>query len=129
MPNSAPIQPRLAIHRAALLTGVLLFGAVCWFAVRQRGGGPQPGTTAESMRMLRFFVPFLCAVAISVAIAIRVVVARTAQQTLRLVAWAAGDAPALAGGVYYLTVGDPRYYVVGVTAMLATFIIVPMRDA
>lgn len=129
---AAPVRNPIIAIRAALLAGVLLFGAVCWFVVRQRGGGPMPGVDTSAFSVLRVMVPVLGFAALSVAIAIRVVIARTREEarrnSLRIIAWAVGEAAALAGGVYFLELGDPRLYLIGATAMLATFIVVPLRQ-
>lgn len=123
----------LAIIRFALLSGVLLFGAVCWFVTSQRGGGAQPGASPAAFAAFRIVVPALCLVAIAVAAALRGVVARErdAQKrvSLRIIGWAMGEGAALVGAVYYFNLGDPRLYVLGVVAMLATFIILPLREA
>ena len=123
----------LAIIRSALLAGVLLFGALCWLVTSQRGGGPRPGADPASYEIFRVLVPALCLGAVAVAIVMRGLVARErdAQKrtSLSIVGWAMGEGAALAGGVYFLALGDPKLYVFGVVAMLATFIIVPLRDA
>ena len=123
----------LAIIRAALLGGVLLFGGVCWYLTNQRGGGPQPGADPAAFAAFRVIVPALCLGAIAVAAVLRGLVARERdaqkRSSLRIVGWAIGEGAALAGGVYYLTLGDPKLYVFGVVAMLATFIILPLREA
>jgi hypothetical protein len=121
----------LAVIRLALLAGVLMFGALNWFLVRQRGG-PPAGADAGSFAFFRVLVPALCVAAIGVAVALRPRVARArddAQRvSLRMVAWAVGEGCALAGAVHYFLTGDPRLYVLGVVALLATFIIVPLRQ-
>ena len=121
-----------AIIRFSLLSGVLLFGAVCWFTANQRGGGPQPNVDLASFALFRIAVPVLCLGALVIATVLRGRVARErdAQQrnSLRVAAWAVGEGSALAGGVYYFMTGDPKLYVIGVVALLATFIIVPLRE-
>jgi hypothetical protein len=118
--------------RAAMLGGVLLFGAVCWYLFRQRGGSAMPGVSAAGLAPLRVVVPVLGFVALVVAILIRLVVARTVDEakrnSLRIIAWAVGEGAALAGGVYFFELGDPKPYLIGVTAMLATMVVVPIRD-
>jgi len=122
----------LALIRAALLAGVLLFGAVCWLSIRQRGGGPMHEGSADAFSSLRFVVPLLCVVALGVAVAMRSMIARerdaAKKSSQRVVAWASGEGAALVGGFHYMQVGDPKLYVLGVVAMLATFIIVPLRE-
>lgn len=122
----------LAIIRFSLLSGVLLFGAVCWYVTGQRGGGPNPNASAQTFAVFRVLVPTLCVAALGVAAVIRtrLASARDAQQrdSMRMIAWAVGEGSALTGAVHYFNTGDPRLYVLGVVAMLATFIVVPLRE-
>jgi hypothetical protein len=122
----------LALVRFALLGGVLLFGAVCWFVTDQRGGGPQADADPAALAVFRVLVPALCLGAIAVATVLRGRVARerdaAKRDSLRMIAWAVGEGTALMGGVYYFKLGDPKLYVLGVVAMLATFIILPLRE-
>ena len=128
---STPVRT-FAVIRLALLTGVLLFGALCWFLTHQRGGGAQPGTDPADLSVFRIVVPALCLGALAVAAVLRGRVARTrdaAQRaSMRLIGWALGEGSALAGGAHYLLTGDPKLYVLGVVALLGTFIILPMRE-
>lgn len=131
-PMSSSIKS-FAVIRLALLSGVLLLGAVCWVLTNQRGGGPQPGTDPASLSVFRVLVPALCLGALAVAAVLRGRVARTRdaarRDSMRLIAWSVGEGSALAGGVHYLLSGDPKLYVLGVVALLGTFIILPLRDA
>ena len=132
MTSPPPVRTPLALIRAALLGGVLLFGLVSWVTIRQRGGGPLPGIEPAALGVFRVLVPALCLAAIGAAVAIRLAVARATEparrNSLRIIGWATGEAAALAGGVYYFEVGDPKLYLIGLTAMLATFIVVPIRE-
>ena len=123
----------LALIRFSLLAGVLLLGGLCWFTTNQRGGGPQPGADPNAFAPFRVLVPSLCIAALAVAAFIRARVAREREvakrDSLRMIAWAVGEATALMGGVYYFKFGDPKLYVFGVVTMLATFIIVPLRES
>jgi hypothetical protein len=133
MQTSASTSLRtLAIIRAALLAGVLVFGALCWVVTNQRGGGPRPGTDPAAFALFRVVVPALCLGAIALATVLRGAVSRQRDPQkrvpLRIVGWALGEGAALAGGIYFLELGDPKLYVLGVVAMLATFIILPLRE-
>jgi hypothetical protein len=121
-----------AVIRQALLTGVLLFGAVCWYTAKQRGGGPQPGADADAFAAFRVLVPAACLGALVVATVLRGRVARErdprSRDSLRMIGWAIGESSALFGAVYYYMTGDPKLYVIGVCTLLATFIILPLRE-
>ena len=127
--STAPVTPQqLAVMRGALLTGVLLFGAVTWFMHRGGARAADSGT-AEALRLL---VPALAVGAVVAAFVVRGALAPITDAArrpgLKLLAWAVGEGAALAGGVHYFLSGDPRLYAVGVAAMVATFIVVPARD-
>jgi hypothetical protein len=122
--RSGPAQ--LGIVRMAMLGGVLLFGAVTWFLHRRPGYVPLGG-----MDGLRPFLPLIMVIAALGVIGIRWYLSRVrSDETVRnaqLGAWTLGETAALSGGVYYFTNDDPRYYIVGLFVMLASFIIVPLR--
>jgi len=117
---------QLAIIRMAFLGGVLLFGAVIWFLHRQPGYVPD-----HRMEQLRPVVPVIMLALIGGIIAVRIYLSRITDPqhigTFQLIGWAIGEAAALFGGVYYFNTDDPRFYVMGLFVMLASFIVVPLR--
>jgi hypothetical protein len=132
VPKPTPTPAQQGLIRLAFLAGVLLFGAVIWWL--QRGGRvPLAGRPAgaEGLRFLRLLAPAIAVAAAAAAAYLRYAIARTADPTrvwsLRVVAWAVGEAAALLGGVYWLLSGDSSRYVIGLVAMLATFVVVPLR--
>jgi hypothetical protein len=135
VPRPPATTAQQAIIRLALLAGALLFGAVIWWLARDgrvplgRAGGAAPDP--DALRPLRLIGPVLSVGAVAVAAALRAMIARTADPgriaSLRILAWAAGEAAALFGGVYWLLSGDSSRYVIGLIAMLATYVVVPLR--
>jgi hypothetical protein len=132
--RAPPSPAQQGILRLAFLVGVLAFGAVIWWLSR---GGRTPGTGGgeapdpATLRTLRLVGPVLAVGAVAAAAALRAVIARTTDParvwSLRVVAWAVGEVAALFGGVYWLLSGDPSRYVIGLVAMAATFVAVPLR--
>lgn len=129
MTTPRPIErtpAQLGIIRIGLLTGVLLFGAVIWFLQRRPGFVPD-----GSMAQLRPIVPFIMLAFIAAIIGVRVYLSRvtdaTQLGTYQLIGWAIGEAAGLFGGVYYFNTGDPRFFLIGLFVMLASFIVLPLR--
>lgn len=123
-----PRAATLRIIRVALLTGVLVFGGIAYYLTQQRGGGLGP-EHADTLQVVNI------ALLVGVAIGIMIVQRRHAAEgdparrtTLNILAWALGEAVALIGGVHFLLVGNPVPYLVGLMMMLASFIVVPIRE-
>ncbi len=116
----------LAIMRAVLGSGPIIFGVVCWFLRRQ------PGTTPTgSASPLSYMAVVLSAFAIAAAIVIRGQLVQVTDLKLRapklLAAWVIGEAAALFGVITFFMSGDATWFVVSLIAMLAAFIIVPIQ--
>lgn len=126
-PESTRIRA-LGLIRFALLLGVLMFGAAVWWAHRQTPLPPNPALTPDGLRAL---VIVLGIVAIVVMSIMRVLGARSTdarrRATFGIIAWAAAEAPALAGGIYYFAFADPRWYAAGLIVLVASFVAVPIR--
>lgn len=116
----------LAIIRMSFLVGVLLFGGVIWFLHRQPGFVPDGG-----MERLRPVVPFILLGFIAAIVGVRIYLSRVTDpaklHSTQLMGWAIGEAAALFGGVYYFNTDDPRFFIMGLFVMLASFIVVPLR--
>jgi hypothetical protein len=133
MANLGPL-PRgttLRIIRVALLTGVLLFGGITYYLLRQ-GGGSVAQADADVRRTMLWVNVILLVIA---AVGIMIVQRRHAAErdparraTLNIVGWAMAEAVAMFGGVHFLLVGDATPFVVGLGMMLATFVVVPIRE-
>lgn len=126
-PRPAERTPaQLGIIRMALLGGVLLFGAVIWFLHRRPGYVPVGG-----MEQLRPIVPLIMLAFIAGIVGIRFYLSRITDPaqlgTFQLVGWTLGEAAALFGGVYYYNTDDPRFFIIGLFVMVASFIVVPLR--
>lgn len=117
---------QLGIIRMGLLAGVLLLGAVIYFLHRQPGYVPERG-----MEPLRPFIPIFMLAAIGGIVALRFYLARITDPrrlgTFQIIGWSIAEAVALLGSVYYFNTDDPRFYIMGLFVMLASFIVLPLR--
>lgn len=123
-----PRAATLRIIRVALLTGVLVFGGVAYYLIQQKGGGLAP-EHADTLQIVNI------ALLVVAAVGIMIVQGRHATErepsrrtTLNILAWAMGEAVALIGGVHFLLIGNPVPYLVGLMMMIASFIVVPIRE-
>lgn len=129
MPSSQlPRAATLRIIRVAFLTGVLTFGGVVYYLDAQRGGGLDP-SNAGTLQIINIVLLVMAAVGI-LFIQRRHAAERdpARRSTLNITGWAMGEATALFGGVHYMLVGNPIPYLVGLTMMIAAFVLVPIRD-
>jgi hypothetical protein len=112
--------------RFALFMGVAMFGVVTWFV------HSQPGYRAEGdWGMLRIAVSVAMLAAVGGIFAARTFLARATNPVdagaRQMMGWAAGEFAAMLGGVYYFLTDDPRFYVIGMVLLLASFILLPFR--
>ena len=126
-PRSQTTPAALAVVRIALLTGVLLFGAVTWLMRRDRPAAMPPGMTPQVLDLIMQGAWIASLVGI-VTVFVLHRRARTADRlaSLSIAGWALGELPAIAGGVRYFLTGDSRWYVWGVGALLLTYVIFPV---
>lgn len=123
----APTPTVLRIIRMALLGGVVMFGAVVTFLHSQ-----QRPSAPESARALQYVnIVFLVGAAAGVTFFQR----KHAEErdparrpTWNIIAWAMGEATAMFGAVHYLLVGHPLPYLVGLAMLIASFVLVPIRE-
>jgi hypothetical protein len=117
MPDSGPQRPgarptQLRLIRMALLGPVILFGAFVTVSVSR-----EPPQAPDMALGVLYFQR-------------RHAAERDPgrRATFNIMAWAIGESTALFGAVHYLLVGSPIPYLVGLAMMLASFVLVPIRD-
>lgn len=130
---TAPNRPTSSIRmlhliRLAIFGGALMFGLVTWWLRRET---PPPMTT--DMGPLRFVGYALWVSVLLVLAFLRGLFAKATDQarraTLLIISWSAAESLALFGGVVWFLHGDSRWFVAGMSFMLATFILFPLaRD-
>ncbi len=128
MPRSQlPRAATLRIIRIAFLTGVLMLGGVVYF-LTERGGGMDP-SLGDTLQIANLALLVLAAVGIMIIQRRHAAEPDPARRsTLNIAGWAMGEATALFGGVHYMLVGNPIPYLVGLTLMIAAFVVVPIRE-
>jgi hypothetical protein len=130
MTDTEPQRPRpgaLRIIRMALLGGVILAGAAVTVMV-----GQEPPRAPDLARPLVYVnLAYLVGSVLGIMYFQRRHAAErdpSRRATFNIVAWAIGESTALFGAVHYLLVGSPIPYLVGLTTMVAAFVLVPVRD-
>ena len=115
--------------RIALLSGVLVFGAVA-YVVRQ--GGSPPSLSGEGAHTMRFVGMGVWIVALLGLVGMRLLlrerIERGRDTQLPIIAWALAEAPALFGGVFFLMTGDWTIYAAGVVGLVASFALFPVPE-
>ena len=121
-PSPQPVQ----LIRLALITGVLMFGAVILFVHRQPSWKPGVLPSAIGYALLAYAI-----VAVLVARAMRGRVLREPEPqrraSLLLIGWAVGEGAALLGAVIFFVTGQGQWYLLGLLAMLTVFAFLPIR--
>jgi uncharacterized membrane protein AbrB (regulator of aidB expression) len=123
-----PRSATLRIVRIALLSGVLIFGGIAYYLTEQQGGGLDP-SLGGVLQIVNIVI--LVGAAVGIMIIQRRHLAETdpkKRTTLNITAWALGEATALFGGVHFLLVGNPIPFMVGLVMMIASFVVVPIRE-
>lgn len=115
--------------RAALLTGVLLFGAAVWYVNRS---ATTPRIDPSAATLFRFaFYPVLLGSIAGVYI-VHTMRSRAAgyegRVSLTVVGWAVGEGAALFGGVIYLLTGDPLPYLAGLILFLGALLAIGIPE-
>lgn len=117
------MTPSLII-RIAMLSGVLVFGAMTWF-LQQRDGAP-PAIPESSQQTLLWMGRGLWAAVIVGCVLVYQFIGRSGTakaRQLNIVAWAMGETLALFGGVVWFVSGSPSWYISGLTFLVLTFVV------
>jgi len=124
--NASPTALRLV--RIALLTGVVVFGVIAHFLVQQDG----PRGTREMAPVLQWVNIGFLVVAAGVILVLQPRHAAEPDPARRgvynIMAWAVAESTALFGGVHMLLVGSATPYLVGLATLVASFVLVPIRE-
>ena len=116
----------LGLIRIALLVGVLVFGGIVWFL--QRSGDLSYSVDPRGLRVAGqavWGVMTLGTLGLFLAGG-RATPERRA--TFSVIAWALGEATAIYGGLFWMMLGDPQWYLYGVACLLLTYFIFPIRN-
>ena len=116
----------LALIRIALLVGVLVFGAIIWYL--QRSGWESSGVDPRGLRVAGQAVWGLMTLG---TLGLFLAAGRASPErraAFSVVAWALGEATAIYGGLFWMLLGDPQWYLYGVACLLLTYFIFPVRN-
>ena len=116
----------LGIIRIALLVGVLAFGAIVWFV--RRSGDASYGVDPRGLRLAGQAVWALATLG---TLGMFLAAGRVAPErgaTLSVIAWALGVSTAIYGGLFWMLLGEPQWYLYGVACLLLTYFIFPIRS-
>lgn len=127
MPPSTRVATSLRIVRIAIIGAVIGFAVLAQRMVAE--GGARGAENAAAMRWTN--AAFLLG-----ALAAILVISRRHErepdprkrQTLNVLAWAAGETAVFFGIVHWLMVGSPVPFYVGLATLLASFVLVPIRE-
>ena len=116
----------LALIRIALLVGVLVFGGVVWY-LRRSGDVTYP----VNPRGLRVAGQAVWALTTLGTLGLFLAAGRASpdrRAAFSVIAWALGEATAIYGGLFWMLLGDPQWYLYGVACLLLTYFIFPVRN-
>lgn len=123
--RASPAQLRLI--RLSLLLTVVIFGVMVGVMVQ----GKPPRAPELGRPLLLVNLAYLVGAMLGILYFQRRHAAerdRSRRVTFNVVAWALGESTALFGAMHYLLVGSPIPYLVGLAMLLASFVLVPVRD-
>jgi len=117
-----PAQAYLAI-RIAMMSGLLMFGAVSWFLHQRPDWQPSSGGVVDNFVTIGKVMWGVAAAALVVLFfQHRKADTPVKVSTLSIIAWTVGEALALFGAVHFYLSGISTWYVAGLVAMSITFI-------
>ena len=123
--GAARLKPAILI-RAALLLGVLFFGAVTWF-IRRSGGVPpfDPANATALLWVARGVWGVSMATCLVLFGLLRHSRNAARARSLSIVGWASGELVAMMGGVVWYLTGDSQWYTFGLVYLVLTFFAFP----
>jgi hypothetical protein len=116
----------LALIRIALLVGVLAFGGIVWYL--RRSGDTSYRVDPRGLRVAGQAVWGIMTLG---TLGLFFATGRATPQrraSFSVIAWALGEATAIYGGLFWLLLGDPQWYLYGVACLLLTYFIFPVRN-
>ena len=116
----------LGLIRIAFLVGVLAFGGIVWHLRRSGDTG-----YLVNPRSLRVAGQAVWGTMTLGTLALFLLAGRANPErrgSLGVIAWALGEATAIYGGLFWLLLGDPQWYLYGVACLLLTYFIFPIRQ-
>ena len=116
----------LALIRIALLVGVLVFGGVVWYL--RRTGDASYGVNPHGLRVAGQAVWALMTIGTLGLFLAAGKASPERRAAFSVVAWALGEATAIYGGLFWMMLGDPQWYLYGVACLLLTYFIFPVRN-
>jgi hypothetical protein len=120
------VNRTLALIRIALLVGVLAFGGVVWYL--RRTTDPSYAVNPRGLRVAGQAVWALMTIG---TLGLFLAVGKATPErraAFSVVAWALGEATAIYGGLFWMMLGDPQWYLYGVACLLLTYFIFPVRN-
>ena len=116
----------LALIRIALLVGVLVFGGVVWYL--RRTSDPSYPVDPHGLRVAGQAVWGLMTIGTLALFLLAGKATPERRATYSVIAWALGEATAIYGGLFWMMLGDPQWYLYGVACLLLTYFIFPVRN-
>ena len=115
----------LGLIRIAMLVGVLVFGGVVWYL--RRSGDQSYTVNPRGLRVAGQAIWGLVTLGTLVLFLTAARASPERRTTYSVMAWALGLATALYGGLFWLLLGDPQWYLYGGVCLLLTYFIFPIR--
>jgi len=120
------VNRTLALIRIALLVGVLAFGGIVWFVRRS-----QDASYSVDPHGMRVAGQAVWAIMTLGTLGLFLAAGRASPErraTFSVIGWALGEATAIYGGLFWMMLGDPQWYLYGVACLLLTYFIFPVRN-
>ena len=115
----------LGLIRIALLVGVLAFGGIVWYL--RRTGDASYAVDPRGLRVAGQAIWGLTTLGTLVLFLSAGRATPERRATFSVMAWALGEATAIYGGLFWMLLGNPQWYLYGVACLLLTYFIFPIR--